>query len=279
MKIQLLILSFIFVVACSSKKTEQTYTAITYNIRYDNPDDGADNWHQRKKELTEQIQQHKPDILGTQEALVHQVVYLDSALTNYNYVGVGREDGKTKGEYTALFYNKNKWKCLQSKTFWLSETPDTISIGWDAALERICTYALLENKENGEKLWALNVHFDHQGIEARQKAAELLVTKIADLQRKNAAPALLMGDFNAIPQDTPIKILTETLSDSFTKAAQAGNTATFNDFDLEKRPQHRIDYIFTKDVKVTDYKILTEKRKNGHYISDHFAVLCSFEIP
>lgn len=275
MKLYLFILSLLLTVACNSNKTDKTYSAITYNIRYDNPDDNTDNWHHRKTELIAQIQELKPDILGTQEALVHQVTYLDSMLTNYNYVGIGREDGKTKGEYAALFYNKDKWSCLQNKTFWLSETPDTISVGWDAALERICTYALLENKKTGKKLWVLNIHFDHQGTKARQKSAALLIAKITDLQKEKPAPAILMGDFNATPQDSPIKLLSQTFYNSGKLIEYA---ATFNAFDLKSAPQYCIDYIFTTDLAVKQCKVLKKKRKNGHYISDHFPIIIRFSL-
>lgn len=278
MKTQILLCLLLLTVACSQKQTENTYKAMTYNIRYDNPDDGADNWHQRKAELTTQILKQAPDILGIQEGLAHQVTYLDSMLTQYAYVGVGREDGKTQGEYAALFYDTKKWHCLQNGTFWLSETPDTISIGWDAALERICTYALLENKHNKQQVWALNAHFDHMGKLARENTAKLLLRKIDNLQKQTPCPAVLMGDFNSVPEATPIVLLSKVLSGSFTKAPDKKAVATFNNFDLQNQPKYCIDYIFTKDLDISKYEILTEKRKNGHYISDHFPVICEFKV-
>ncbi len=276
MKVQVLFLFFLVTLNCTPRHIQNnTYKVMTYNIRYDNPDDGENNWHKRKKELTEQIKKHAPDILGTQEVLVHQLGYLDSMLTNYRYVGVGREDGKTKGEYVAFFYDKTKWKCLKRNTFWLSETPDTISVGWDAALERICTYALLENKKTKQKIWAMNTHFDHMGVKARENSAKLLLRKIKQLRRESKNPVILMGDFNLIPEESPIRILSKKLKDSYSRDKQQG---TFNNFLFNETTKDRIDYIFTKDIIIKDCKILTKKRKNGRCISDHFPVLVSFEI-
>ncbi len=207
MKVQVLFLFFLVTLNCTPRHTQNnTYKVMTYNIRYDNPDDGEDNWHKRKKELVKQIKECAPDILGTQEVLVHQLGYLDSMLPNYHYVGVGREDGKTNGEYAALFYDNNQWNCLKKDTFWLSETPDTVSVGWDAALERICTYALLENRKTKQKVWAMNTHFDHMGIKARENSAKLLLRKVENLRKGKNAPAILMGDFNLTPEESPIRI-------------------------------------------------------------------------
>ncbi len=278
MKIRFLcIFILLFVAGCSIKqeKKEKHYKVMTYNIRYDNPDDGEDNWHKRKKELVGQIKKHAPDILGTQEVLAHQLGYLDSMLTNYHYVGVGREDGKTKGEYVALFYDKTKWKCLKRDTFWLSETPDTVSIGWDAALERICTYALLENNNTKQKVWAMNVHFDHMGGKARENSAKLLLTKIEQLRKEIETSVILMGDFNLVPEEQPIHILGEKLENSHKKDCKQG---TFNNFLFAETAKNKIDYIFTKDIIVNDCEILTEKRQNGRCISDHFPILVSFTI-
>ena len=139
----------------------QAYTAMTFNIRYDNPSDGADNWVHRKQDMLDFILKLKPSVFGIQEGLAHQVGYLDSGLSGYKYFGVGRDDGKEKGEYCAIFYHVDQHELIKSGTFWLSETPHQISVGWDAAMERICTYGMLEDKSNGQKFWVFNTHFDH----------------------------------------------------------------------------------------------------------------------
>lgn len=266
------------VIGC--KKENNIYTAMSYNIRYDNPEDGMNNWHKRKATLVHQIKGQAPDILGIQEGLIHQVSYLNNMFPNYNYVGVGREDGETTGEFAAIFYNTKKWQCLQDNTFWLSETPSVVSIGWDAALERICTYALLENTENKQKVWALNIHFDHQGQESRKQSAKLLLSKIEELQESNNYPIILTGDFNTSPNEEPIQILKKNLEDSFTYADEASKnlSATFNNFDSKNPPQHRIDYIFTKDINVRSYRILVDGNEETPFISDHFPVVIKYSF-
>ena len=131
-------------VSCASDK--ETYKIMTYNIRYDNPNDGENKWYNRKEYLCDQIRYNEVDILGIQEGLHHQVKYLDSVFTDYSYVGIGRDDGKTKGEYSAIFYNNKKFEVVEQSTFWLSKTPNKISVGWDASMERICTYGLFKKK-------------------------------------------------------------------------------------------------------------------------------------
>lgn len=280
MKTPLLLFATLFIASCSPKAKQEVYTAMTYNIRYDNPEDGENNWHKRKEDFVRQIQKHSPDILGTQEGLTHQIAYLDSTLSNYSYVGVGREDGKTQGEYTAIFYDTTEFNCLDSKTFWLSESPDIISIGWDAALERICTYALLENKRTKQRIWVLNAHFDHRGTVARNNSASLILAKIKKLQEQEKHPVLLMGDFNATPNDTPIQILKNSLTDSYEGAQKrtSKTKGTFNDFDTTSTAKYRIDYIFTEGVQLESFEILKETRKNGRFISDHFPVTIDFSV-
>ncbi|MEM8889234.1 MAG: endonuclease/exonuclease/phosphatase family protein, partial [Bacteroidota bacterium] len=142
---------------------------MTYNLRYDNPNDGENRWDLRKEFLRDQLKFFEPDVMGIQEGLKHQLDYLDGELSAYSYIGVGRDDGKEKGEYTAIFYKADKLSLIRQSTFWLSESPDEISVGWDAALERICTYALFEEKAGGAKFYVFNTHFDHRGEKARRK--------------------------------------------------------------------------------------------------------------
>ncbi len=266
------ILVLLFTAGCSTDLEEEKvyYKAMTYNIRYDNPYDGENNWHKRKAELVAQIQKESPDILGTQEAHSHQLHYLDSTLTDYQYVNVG----KTHGERTALFYKSSTWNCLQGNIFWLSETPDSISVGWDAALKRICTCALLENKNCGKKVWVFNTHFNHIGKLARENSAKLVLKQIKKVQRKRMIPVILMGDFNATPKAKPILLLSKKLKSSFSDAEQG----TFNGFNNSATIMPHIDYIFTKNLKIEGSKTLKETRKNGRFISDHFPVTLSFRF-
>jgi len=172
MKFKLLIFLFIPAIAFG-----QTFNVMTYNIRYDNPSDGKNAWSLRKECLVSQIEKYNPAILGIQEGLHHQVLYLDSCFSKYAYIGVGRDDGKTKGEYCAIFYDTLQFRVIESSTFWLSGTPERVSVGWDAALERICTYAIFENVQTGKRILVFNTHFDHIGVIARKKSAQLIVSK------------------------------------------------------------------------------------------------------
>ncbi|WP_242131398.1 endonuclease/exonuclease/phosphatase family protein [Aestuariivivens marinum] len=251
----------------------QNYKIMTYNIRYDNPNDGENNWSNRKAPISNQILSNKPDIIGIQEGLHHQIVYLDSILVNYKYVGVGRDDGKIKGEYSAIFYNSNTFKVIKTETFWLSETPKKISVGWDAAMERICTYALFKNKTNKERFWVFNTHFDHIGSIAREQSSILVAETIQHLNKHNY-PVIITGDFNLKPESKPIKYLSNIFNDSKLTCSTlpVGPKGTFNGFDFTRPINDRIDYIFTsKSIKVKRYIVLSDM-KDDKYPSDHLPV-------
>jgi endonuclease/exonuclease/phosphatase family metal-dependent hydrolase len=254
---------------------------MTYNIRYDNPKDSSNNWEHRKEFLLSQLNYYSPDIIGTQEGLEHQVKWLDENLIDYNYVGVGRADVKEKGkgEFSAVYYNTKKLKKIFSNTFWLSETPDKPSRGWDASLNRICTYLLLEDKENGNKFWVFNTHFDHKGKFAREKSAELILSKIKSINVENL-PVILMGDFNLTPNELPIKNISKRLNDSRHSAISNvfGSEGTFCSFDICKKVSRRIDYIFTSEnILVQDYAVFSDV-VNQKYPSDHFPVFVNIKI-
>lgn len=252
----------------------QAITCMSYNIRYDTDRDSLNAWTNRKAFLLNQVQFYHPDIMGTQEGLKHQLDYLQTGLESYEYKGVGRDDGLTKGEYTAIFYNKNKFTVLKEGTFWLSPTPDTVGLGWDAVCNRTCTYLLLEDQQSQQKYWVFNTHFDHIGKVARQKAAQLILAKIKTLNVANY-PVILMGDFNVVPTDPVYTILTNQLADT-QKASQLppfGNEGTFNGFKFHQPLTRRIDYIFadTSRLDVLKYATLSDS-KDCRYPSDHLPV-------
>lgn len=272
-----LILTFTFL---SVSMEGQTYKIMTYNIRYDNPKDGENQWSKRKEFLSSQIAFNKPDVFGIQEGLHHQVIYLDSIFVDYKYVGIGRDDGKKKGEYSAVFYNSKKLKVVKHLTFWLSETPNEISVGWDASMERICTYALFENIKTKQQFWVFNTHFDHIGDEARLQSAKLIVNKIKELNQNNL-PIILMGDFNLTPSSEPIKYLSTVFNDSKENSLLKpfGSTGTFNGFIFHEPVNDRIDYIFTSknNIEVRKFAILSDS-KDCKYPSDHLPVFVELEI-
>ena len=173
-----------------------------------------------------------------------------------------------------IFYNTQKFNLIKQSTFWLSETPYTISIGWDAALERICTVALLENIHTKQRLWIFNTHFDHQGEMARKNSAPLIIAKINKLNQ-DKYPIILMGDLNLEPESEPIQYLSKQLNDSkyASTVVTFGNEGTFNGFNFKEPVIKRIDYIFTSknNIQVLKYAVLSDS-KNCRYPSDHLAV-------
>ncbi|UMB61945.1 endonuclease/exonuclease/phosphatase family protein [Lutibacter sp. A80] len=276
-KITFLLILIAFV---SCDKSQEKLSIMTYNIRYGNANDGKNHWHKRKEFLSDQINYYHPDIFGIQEGLQHQVHFLDSVLVDYNYIGVGRDDGKTKGEYSAIFYNSKSFTAIENNTFWLSETPSEISVGWDAAMERICTYGLFENVTTKQQFYVFNTHFDHIGTQARIKSAELIIEKITEFNLKNL-PVMLMGDLNLTPEAKPIQLLSKVLNDSksISKTKPFGPIGTFNGFKFNKPVTDRIDYIFTsrKNITVEKYAVLSDS-KNCKYPSDHLPVFVEVSI-
>lgn len=270
-----------FLLLCMTQSNHaQDLSLMTYNIRYATVNDGENQWEKRKEFVSEQILFYAPDVFGIQEGLAQQVSYLDESLVNYSFVGVGRDDGKEKGEYCAIFYNKEKYQLLAEQTFWLSDTPEKISKGWDAALERICTYAFFTDKTTGNNFWVFNTHFDHIGELAREKSAELIVQKVEEVN-KDRFPVFILGDFNLNEKSKAIRYLSSHFNDSrqVSMAKPFGPFGTFTGFEFHEPVKDRIDYIFCSKelVKVEKYGVLTDS-KNERYASDHFPVLIKAEI-
>ncbi len=252
----------------------QTQKIMSFNIRYENPNDGVNIWNNRKKELCDLINHSHPHIVGIQEALINQVVYLKQNLKGYNMIGVGRDDGIDKGEFSSIFHDTTIFELLDDKTFWLSQTYDTISVGWDASMERICTYGIFQNKMTRNKIFVFNTHFDHIGKKARTESAKLIIRIINSITSDNDK-VILLGDFNCNPESSPIKFITQYLDDGATlcKSGLSGPTGTFNGFDSSKANNNRIDYIFVKNFEVVSYKHIDDRMKNGNFLSDHLPVL------
>jgi endonuclease/exonuclease/phosphatase family metal-dependent hydrolase len=255
----------------------QEIAVLSYNIRYNSSGDGFDLWDLRKAKLIDQIKQLDPISFGVQEATLTQMQDLEVGLTDYSYVGVGRDDGASKGEFSAIFYKKDELRILQEATFWLSDSPEKVSVGWDAALPRICTYAQFELISSKRTFWHFNTHFDHMGEEARAESAKLIVSKIAALVSDGEA-IILSGDFNAEPHEEPIVVLKNSFEDPANKVKLKGPVGSFSGFELDANLDRRIDYIFTKVVNVMDYQHLATRRTNGRWISDHLPILLSFEL-
>lgn len=272
-KFKKLLFAFIAFLLLSMSGLSQTTTLMTYNIRYGNKWDTENRWEDRKIGIIQLLNEYKPAILGIQEGLIHQVQYIDSCLLNYSYIGVGRDDGKIKGEFTAIYYDTIKFKVLENSSFWLSETPNTVSVGWDAALERICTYGLFENRITKKRMWVFNTHFDHMGESARKNSAQLILDKIHQLNRQDY-PVILMGDLNLSPEEKPIQLIKKQMDDALEIAQKtfSGPKGTFNGFNDEPI-EKRIDYFFTHKFSILSYSHIDDRLSNGNYISDHLPVL------
>lgn len=256
----------------------QELSIMTYNIKLDYPKEGTNSWTNRKPFFINQLKFYEPDILGVQEAMPNQMKDIDSLLVNYNFVGVGRDDGKDAGEYSAIFYKKDNFNVLKSSTFWLSETPAKVSTGWDAVFNRVCTYALFQDTSTKKIFWTFNTHFDHEGIEARKQSAVLILQKIKELNIENY-PVILMGDFNMEETHESIQFLKKHLTDSKTIANSTfGPQGTFNNFEFNKPVTQRIDYIFlSTEIIVNKYAVLSDS-KDCHYPSDHLPVYVELNL-
>jgi len=271
-----LLLFFIFPLLAQS----QNIKIMSYNIRVDFGGDGVNNWEFRREFLANQIQFHEPDFIGTQEGKIHQLRYIDSTLAQHQYIGISRDNSETEGEFCAIFYKTEKFKLLNSNTFWLSETPDKNSKGWDAAYERICTYGLFEEIKSGKKFYVFNTHLDHIGTMARTKSAELILQKMKAINTKNF-PVILTGDFNSEPDSSAYRYISEQLNDSknHSKTKPFGPSGTFNAFDFNKPVNILIDYIFTSknNIEVNKHAVFSDS-KDCKYPSDHFPVYTEVQL-
>ncbi len=267
----------ISILCCTSYA--QTVDVLTYNIKYDNVNDSVNNWNDRKAAMIQLLQHYKPGVIGMQEVLYGQLSYLVGNMPNYSAIGVGREDGKEKGEYSPILFDTTQYKLLQSETFWLSTTPNEISIGWDAALERICTYGLFEDRQTTKQFWVFNTHFDHMGKMARKQSAELIISKINEINT-NGLPVVFMGDLNLTPDQKPIQFLQNQLTDAQLASVSKfyGPTGTFNGFDPDMILDRRIDYVFVKGFQVDGYIHIDDRMENNKHISDHLPVLASLRF-
>lgn len=253
----------------------QNLQVATYNIRFDNPNDHGNLWKDRSVHLINQIKFHQMDIVGTQEGLYHQLEEMKANL-GFPYIGVGRDKGGKEGEFSAVFYNPEKLEVLDEGTFWLSETPDAPSKGWDAALNRVCTWGKFRTKKGKKQFYVFNIHYDHIGQKAREQSSLLVLQKIKSIN-KAGLPVIFMGDFN-VTADNPAYltvIQNSNFKDSrlISQTPSIGNQGTFNAYNWEKLPEGIIDHIFVSPkIKVIRHGILTDNY-GMKYPSDHFPVM------
>lgn len=259
---QFLVALVVLVFAGISSAQAEELTVGTFNIRYHNAQDSinGNGWKQRCPVICNLVRFNDFQLFGAQEVLHDQLVDMLAMLPGYDYVGVGRDDGKTKGEYAPIFYQKDKFKVLQSGHFWLSDITDRPNKGWDAALPRICTWAHFEDLKTGAKFFFFNLHMDHIGIEARKNSAKLVLSKIKEMCANE--PVILTGDFN-VDQTNPNYAILEgsgVLRDSYEAAEiRYALNGTFNHFEPDRKTESRIDHIFvSKAFTVERYGVLTD---------------------
>lgn len=259
----------------------QQLQVMSFNIRYNNAGDGVNAWPNRVEMVNGLLNFYEPDIFGLQEALYEQITDIQKALPEYEWIGVGRDDGDKAGEFAPLFFNTRKFIRIESGHFWLAENCEQAELGWDAACKRIVTWGKFQSKVSGKRFFVFNTHFDHIGVEARKNSAMLIRNKIEELTRGSQLPVILSGDFNLTDESQPIQMIKKYLNDSRKISQQApyGPVGTFNGFKPGSEGNNRIDYLFVSDgIKVLKYATLSDS-KEGRTPSDHLPVFVKLQLP
>lgn len=242
---------------------------MSYNIRTGEGKDGTNSWALRYPATGEMLLDQKPDVFGVQEAMSYQILYLEDNLRDYKYVGVGRENGKKEGEFMAIFWNKKTVSLLDWGTFWLSETPDKPSMGWDAACKRTATWAVMKHKKTGKKFCFVNTHLDHVGVEARRNGLQLIVDKLAEIN-EDGLPVVLAGDFNMTPDDKALAPLEGKVESARTVAVKTDSKGTYNNWG---KASDVIDYIYVSGFgSCVEFQTVTKRYSDRKFVSDHFPI-------
>ena len=253
-----------------------TLRVMSYNVRYDTPEDGAFAWPHRREAVASTIRFHRPDLVGVQEALVGQLADFRESLPAFEWIGVGRVDGEREGEHCPIGYRTDRLSLVERDTFWLSETPDEPgSVGWDAACPRIVTRARLRDRRSGRAFVHYNTHLDHEGERARLEGARLLAERI-----DGSAPTVVTGDFNCRKGDPPHRALVgknregQGLADAKDRSAYGhhGPETTVTDFE-SLVPETAIDHVLVERFDVRQHGACSDVTADGHYPSDHLPVL------
>ena len=270
MKKLVLLLAFTLLpLALSAKVEKEGVVAMSYNIRYGTAEDGTNSWQYRYPASAMMLDELKPDVVGLQEALSSQVDYLANTLDKtYKAVGVGRDDGKKAGEIMAVLYNYKTTKLLKWGTFWLSDTPDTPSRGWDGACNRCATWAIMKDKATGKKFFFVNTHIDHVGPEAQQKGVRLIADKIAEMNR-DGLPVIVTGDFNMEISNEFLAPMKEGFQNARTAAVVTDDHFSYNGWG---KAQSTIDYVWFKGFSCPRFETVTKPYYERTFISDHFPV-------
>lgn len=254
-------------------ENEYAISVMSFNMRYDTEEDGENKWSNRKQAVLDMLRETEPTIFGIQEGLHRQVTFLADSLPAYEFVGVGRDDGDSLGEYSAIFYSKANAEFLETDNFWLSETPDEPSLGWDANNIRIVTWAKFIVQQ--KTIYVFNTHFDHKGKIAREESAKLLINKIQE-NTEGEEPVFIIGDFNVLIGNSILEPITKDYLSARQSSDRADNFKSFNAWGrlFLKR---NIDFIFYKNAKVLSFKTAV-KDYGVPYISDHYPIIAHFDF-
>ena len=274
-KLTLIVSAVLMVLPFTSSAQKQTrdydLKVMSYNIRMGTAKDGTNSWEYRYPATAMMIQDQKPDVFGVQEAFEFQIKFIEDNFTDYDSFGVGRDNGKAEGEFMSIFWNKKTVKMVKGGTFWLSETPEKPSLGWDAACKRTATWALMKDKNTGKMFYFVNTHLDHKGVEARKKGLELIVSRIDEINPKGY-PMVLTGDFNIKPDNEALIGLEEKMQSARKIAPKTDNNQTFNGWGKAKSDMV-IDYIYVSGFSACpEYHTVNEKYGQWKYISDHYPI-------
>lgn len=281
MKKLIIFVSLLFLAMAYGKAEDKEVLKIaTFNLRMDTPSDGENAWFHRKDMVNDLIRFYGFDLFGTQEGFTHQLNDI-LRLSDYRFIGVGRDDGKDAGEHCAIFYRSDRFKVLDQGDFWLSEHPEKPGRGWDGTCcNRICTWGKFEDLKNHKQFYFFNVHYEYEGDVARRESSNLMISRIKSIAGNQ--PVFLTGDFNAFPTEEPIRILNDSgfLNDSYkiTKETPFGPVCTYHGYDSTIKTEERLDYIWVTDsIQIDKYGVLTNTLY-GHTPSDHFPVMVVAEF-
>lgn len=251
----------------------QDLKVMTYNIRYATTKDGPNAWNHRKEASVAMIADQQPDVFAMQEVLGKQKKYMDKNCVGYQGVGVGRENGKKKGEHTTVHWNTNTLNMLDWGTLWLSETPEKPSLGWDAWHPRTFTWVLLEKKDSGKKFYFVNVHLDHAGGQAQRNGLALAKKMVYEMNTEGY-PIVIAGDFNVTPNNSIVTDFNGVMKNATQHAESVDTHESYNDWGERLLT---LDYIFYDGfTKCHSYDVVTEEYSGKPFISDHYPVTAEF---
>ena len=253
-------------VSCCKKDTVKV---MSFNIRYGKANDGENSWENRKTAVIAMLDAVKPDIVGMQEVLPFQQEYVVEQCPRFEAYGIGRNDG-VEGERMTVIYNKEVLAMEEHGTWWLSETPDEPSTGWDARYPRTATWVLMKDLRNGKEFYLVDTHLDHVGVMARRNGLAMVMDKIKEMNPE--IPLVLMGDFNVEPGDPCLDDVERLMNNARKVAKKSDATFSFNGYKPE--PQKEIDYIYFNGFKgALDFRVVTEQYDNKPFISDHYPIV------